>query len=35
VVLIFAFLERNSVHVADFLGLPQETTVELGRQVDI
>lgn len=35
VILIFAFLERNSVHMADFLGLPHETTVELRRQVDI
>lgn len=35
VVVLFAALERNSVHVADFLGLPQETTVELGRQVEI
>jgi KUP system potassium uptake protein len=33
VVLIFAFLERNAVHVADFLGLPQETTVELGDRL--
>ena len=32
---IYATLERNSTHVADFLRLPQDKTVELGRQVAI
>ncbi len=32
---IYAALERNSTHVADFLRLPQEQTMELGRQVAI
>ena len=32
---IYATLERNSTHVGDFLRLPQDTTVELGRQVAI
>ncbi len=34
-VTLFGGLERNSMHVADFLRLPQDTTVELGRQVKI
>ncbi len=32
---IYAMLERNSTHVGDFLRLPQDRTVELGRQVAI
>ncbi len=32
---IYAALERNSLHVGDFLSLPQDKTVELGRQVSI
>jgi len=32
---IYATLERNSTHVGDFLRLPQDKTVELGRQVAI
>ena len=32
---IYAMLERNSTHVSDFLSLPQDKTVELGRQVAI
>ncbi len=32
---IYAMLERNSTHVGDFLRLPQDKTVELGRQVAI
>jgi len=31
----YAMMERNSVHVGDLLKLPQENTVELGRQVSI
>ena len=32
---IYAALERNSTHVGDFLRLPQDKTVELGRQIAI
>ena len=32
---IYAAMERNSSHVADVLRLPQEQTVELGRQLSI
>lgn len=32
---IYAYLERNSNHVGDFLGLPEDRTVELGRKVFI
>lgn len=32
---LFAALERNSQHVSDVLHLPQEQTVEIGRQVEI
>ena len=32
---IYAMLERNSTHVSDFLQLPQDKTIELGRQVAI
>jgi KUP system potassium uptake protein len=32
---IFATLERNSTHVGDVLLLPQNTTVEIGRQIAI
>ncbi len=31
----FGLLERNSTHVIDLLRLPQEQTVEIGRQVEI
>jgi KUP system potassium uptake protein len=30
---MFAFMQRNSVHVSDFFRLPPEAVVELGRQV--
>ncbi len=30
---IFAFLQRNSAHVTDYLRLPAEQVVEIGRQV--
>ena len=32
---IYAALERNSTHVGDFMRLPSDKTVELGRQVAI
>jgi KUP system potassium uptake protein len=32
---IFAFMQRNSVHVSDFLRLPPDAVVEIGRQVSI
>jgi KUP system potassium uptake protein len=32
---MFAVMERNSVHVSDFFSLPQDSVVEIGRQVAI
>jgi KUP system potassium uptake protein len=32
---LFAFMQRNSVHVSDFLRLPSDAVVEIGRQVSI
>ena len=32
---VYAMLQRNSIHVGDVLRLPQDRTVELGRQVAI
>jgi len=32
---IFAFMQRNSLHVTDYFRLPAETVVELGRAVAI
>ena len=32
---LFAFMERNSVHVSDFFRLPADSVVEIGRQVAI
>lgn len=32
---IFAFMERNSVHVSDYFRLPQDALVEVGRQIAI
>jgi KUP system potassium uptake protein len=32
---IFAVMERNSVHLSDFLKLPSDQVVEIGRQVSI
>ena len=32
---LFAFMERNSVHVSDFFRLPADLVVEIGRQVAI
>jgi KUP system potassium uptake protein len=32
---LYAFMERNSSHVGDVLRLPNESTVEVGRQIEI
>src|SRR5580658_3732909 len=32
---LFAFLQRNAAQVSDFLNLPSDATVEIGRQVEI
>jgi KUP system potassium uptake protein len=32
---IFAFLQRNSVHVTDYFRLPPDTVVEIGREIVI
>lgn len=32
---MFAFMQRNSLHVSDYFGLPAESVVELGREVAI
>jgi len=32
---MFAFMQRNSLHVTDYFRLPAETVVELGRAVEI
>jgi KUP system potassium uptake protein len=32
---LFAFMQRNSVHVSDFFRLPPDAVVEIGRQVSI
>jgi KUP system potassium uptake protein len=32
---LFAFLQRNSVHVSDFFRLPPDAVVEIGRQISI
>jgi KUP system potassium uptake protein len=32
---VFAFLQRNSVHVSDFFRLPPDAVVEIGRQISI
>jgi KUP system potassium uptake protein len=32
---IFAFMERNSVHVSDYFRLPHDSLVEIGRQISI
>jgi KUP system potassium uptake protein len=32
---LFAFLQRNSTHVSDFVNLPREAVVEIGREVEI
>jgi KUP system potassium uptake protein len=32
---VFGFMERNAVHVSDFLSLPGESVVEIGRQIAI
>jgi KUP system potassium uptake protein len=32
---IFAFMERNATRITDYLALPQDHVVEIGRQVAI
>jgi KUP system potassium uptake protein len=32
---LFAFMERNAIHVSDFFSLPSDQVVEIGRQVSI
>ena len=32
---MFAFMQRNSLHVTDYFRLPAETVVEIGREVAI
>jgi KUP system potassium uptake protein len=32
---LFAFMQRNAAQVSDFLNLPSDATVEIGRQVEI
>jgi KUP system potassium uptake protein len=32
---LFAFMQRNSVHVSDFFHLPPDSVVEIGRQISI
>lgn len=32
---LFAFLQRNSAHTSDFVKLPREAVVEIGRQIEI
>jgi KUP system potassium uptake protein len=32
---LFAFMQRNSVHVSDFFRLPPDAVVEIGRQISI
>jgi len=32
---IYAFLQRNSAQIHEYLNLPYESVVEIGRQVEI
>ena len=32
---MFAFMQRNSVHVSDFFRLPPNAVVEIGRQISV
>ena len=32
---IFAYLQRNSLHVSDYFRLPADSVVELGREIAI
>jgi KUP system potassium uptake protein len=32
---LFAFLQRNSAHLSDFVNLPRAAVVEIGRQIEI
>jgi KUP system potassium uptake protein len=33
--LCYAFLQRNSLHVSDYLNLPTDSVVEIGRHIGI
>jgi len=33
--MIFAFMERNAIHISDFLHLPRDQVVEIGRQIAV
>ena len=33
--MIFAFMQRNSVHVSDSLLIPSDALLEIGRQISI
>jgi len=35
VVALFAFMQRNALHVSDYFLLPQESVVEIGRHIGI
>jgi KUP system potassium uptake protein len=32
---LFAFLQRNSAHISEFVNLPRDAVVEIGRQIEI
>jgi KUP system potassium uptake protein len=32
---LFAYLQRNSMHVSDYFRLPADSVVELGREIAI
>jgi KUP system potassium uptake protein len=32
---LFAFMERNSAHMSDFLQLPSKQTIEVGRPIRV
>ena len=32
---LFAAMQRNSVHVSDYFKLPQDTVVEIGREINL
>jgi KUP system potassium uptake protein len=32
---LFAFMERNAVHLMDFFNLPADQVIEIGRQISI
>jgi KUP system potassium uptake protein len=34
-VMIYALMQRNTVHVSDYFRLPSDALVEIGRQISI